>query len=144
MKVFLCLVCYLALLSPKDAKSEKIDCQVVALEMENGDYGTCCIIYRNSSKRNDHIKIEAIKKQILLNQNLKEQSKEGENSTSDIADDRITFDDKEYSKKKEVHKPAEPQLKNITFIDDRNAFNTPSVCPEGTMRDHNAQCTEPF
>lgn len=145
MKVlFLCLVSYLALLSPNiNAQSEKINCEIVPFETANGDYGTCCVIYKNMSKRNHPAIMEEITKQIMSNRNSEDSSESKKNSSKEIVgDDRIIFDEKEYFKKEQSSVP-QPTNKTV-IIDDRNIVDAPSVCPEGTMRDHNGGCIEPF
>lgn len=45
----------------------------------------------------------------------------------------------EETEKNSAGKPAQ----NVT-TENRNAFDTPELCPQGSLKDHSGDCTEPF
>jgi hypothetical protein len=145
---------------------ETVNCKVVPFETQEGLSGTCCVFFKNPTSANATFPKEEVSRQILANKDKEVQTEQGPSGqdTAKNDDEKLLFvsnkDDKSstvtpvQSKGKGDDKKLvsgqgsqgakgwSPKM-NVT-IQNKNAFDTPEMCPQGTLKDHAGGCTEPL
>ncbi|KAJ3642588.1 hypothetical protein Zmor_025352 [Zophobas morio] len=135
-------------------RSGTLTCKVIPFDTKDGISGTCCVIFKNSSKV--PFPQDEIKQHILTQKNKEEPEKaksvdekvvnsaHGERAKSD--DEKLVFNQGNgtlQGKRADEKRNRTEVPKNFT-INTKNAFDVPKGCPEGQKMDHTGACTEPF
>ncbi|RZB39865.1 hypothetical protein BDFB_003247 [Asbolus verrucosus] len=126
---------------------------MIPFETKEGLSGHCCVFFGNLTNPDITFPKEEVSRQILANKNFDNrtrpnQNKEQEKPKNDSG--KMEFTERNYNygnKRKEIikdHAEQEPENPENITIKNKNAFDTPTVCPEGTMKDHGGDCQEPF